>query len=77
MKNYVSNENESVKMFNSNFLEYFTHVHPIVPIIIFLPAIAYLIYFSFILEGVNLFYGHLHYFYGKFMNKTTILSKVN
>jgi sterol desaturase/sphingolipid hydroxylase (fatty acid hydroxylase superfamily) len=37
---YVSNKNESVPMFQSRFLEFFSHVHPAVPLVIYLPVIA-------------------------------------
>jgi sterol desaturase/sphingolipid hydroxylase (fatty acid hydroxylase superfamily) len=37
---YVSNKNESVPMFESRFLEFFSHVHPAVPLVIYLPVIA-------------------------------------
>ncbi len=45
-KLYVSNKDESVRMFESDFLEMFTKVHWTVPLFIFIPAIAYLIYRS-------------------------------
>jgi sterol desaturase/sphingolipid hydroxylase (fatty acid hydroxylase superfamily) len=37
----------SPRMFESNFLDKFTRVHPAVPPILFLPAIAYLTYLGF------------------------------
>ena len=45
-KNFVSNKDETVRMFESNFLEAFSRVHFSVPIIIYLPVIAYLLYLS-------------------------------
>lgn len=47
MKNYVSNDNESVRMFDNSFLEFFTHVHPVTPLVIFLPVIGYFTYSAF------------------------------
>lgn len=47
-KNYISNSTESVRMFKSNFLEAFSKVHFVVPIIIYLPLIGYLIYKAFL-----------------------------
>ncbi len=41
MKNFVSNKDESARMFQSDLLEMFTHVHPAVPVIIFVPVVAY------------------------------------
>lgn len=43
-KLYVSNKDESARLFKSNALEMFTHVHWSVPIIIFLPVVAYAIH---------------------------------
>ena len=38
-KKYVSNKDESARMFRSDFLEAFSHVHWTVPHIIFIPVI--------------------------------------
>lgn len=43
-KNYVSNEDESARLFESNFLEIFTHVHPSIPLMVYLPVIGYMLY---------------------------------
>jgi 4-hydroxysphinganine ceramide fatty acyl 2-hydroxylase len=40
---YVSNKNESVRMFDSRFLEFFSHVHPATPLVIYVPAIGFLL----------------------------------
>lgn len=40
-KLYVSNKDESARLFESDFLELFTHVHWSVPIIIYLPVVLY------------------------------------
>ena len=45
-KFYISNKDESARMFQSNLVEMFTHVHPAVPHLIFLPVIGYMIYQS-------------------------------
>jgi len=45
-KLYVSNKDESVRMFKSSFLELFSKVHWSVPLFIFLPAIGYLMYLA-------------------------------
>ncbi len=45
-KKYVSNRDESARMFKSDFLEAFSKVHYSVPLIIFLPVIGYFIYLS-------------------------------
>ncbi len=44
MKRYVSNNDESARMFENRFLEFFSHVHPSVPALIFLPVIGYSLY---------------------------------
>jgi 4-hydroxysphinganine ceramide fatty acyl 2-hydroxylase len=41
---YVSNKNESVRMFESNFMEFFSHVHPATPVILYTPVIGYMLY---------------------------------
>lgn len=45
-KLYVSNKDESVRMFKSSFLELFSKVHWSVPLFLFLPAIGYLMYLA-------------------------------
>src|SRR5256885_108142 len=40
---YVSNKNESVRMFESRFMEFFSHVHPAVPLVIYLPVIGFML----------------------------------
>ncbi len=45
-KLYVSNEDESVRIFKSGFLEWFSHVHPAVPHAIYIPVIGYMLYSS-------------------------------
>src|SRR5437870_5384826 len=44
---YVSNKNESVRMFESDFMEFFSHVHPITPVLLYKPVIGYMLYVSF------------------------------
>lgn len=43
-KNYVSNKDESARLFQSSFLELFTHVHWSVPLIFFIPVVTYFLY---------------------------------
>ncbi len=40
-KLYVSNRDESARLFESDFLEMFTHVHWSVPVILYLPVVVY------------------------------------
>jgi sterol desaturase/sphingolipid hydroxylase (fatty acid hydroxylase superfamily) len=51
MKNYVSNEDKSVKMFDSEFMEIFTHIHPALPLVIFIPVVFYSLYLAQIQAG--------------------------
>ncbi|WP_374951983.1 sterol desaturase family protein [Mucilaginibacter sp.] len=46
-KNFVSNSQESVRMFKSSFLESLSKVHYFVPIIIFVPVIFVCTYFAY------------------------------
>ncbi|MBL0103440.1 MAG: sterol desaturase family protein [Bacteroidetes bacterium] len=46
-KNFVSNKDETIKMFENPFLEKFTRIHYSVPLFIFLPIIIYFFYHSF------------------------------
>jgi 4-hydroxysphinganine ceramide fatty acyl 2-hydroxylase len=41
---YVSKKNETVRMFKSDFMEFFSHIHPATPLVIYLPAIAFALY---------------------------------
>ncbi len=52
-KNYISNKDESARMFKSSFLEAFTKVHWSVPLFIFIPFISYLFYRSYLLGGLS------------------------
>ncbi len=55
MKKYVSNKDESARMFESSILEFFSHVHPSVPAIIFLPVIGYMFYEA-VVTGIGFTY---------------------
>jgi len=46
-RRYVSNKNETVRMFKSDFMEFFSHVHPATPLILYIPLVSYLLYLSF------------------------------
>jgi len=43
-KLYQSNKDESARLFKSDVLEFFTHVHWSVPIIVWLPVVVYFVY---------------------------------
>jgi len=46
-KNYISNSQESVRMFKSDLLEALSKVHFLVPVFIFVPVVGYFIYEAF------------------------------
>src|SRR5216110_1559265 len=43
---YVSKNNETVRMFESDFMEFFSRVHPAIPLILYLPVVGYMVYVS-------------------------------
>ena len=47
MAKYVSNKNETIRLFKNPVLEYFSHIHPVTPIIVFVPVLIILSYFGF------------------------------
>lgn len=58
-KNYISNAETSVRMFNNNLLERVSKVHFSVPLFIYVPVVLYLLYQSFFqhssIEAITLF----------------------
>ena len=42
----VSNKNETVRMFESDFMEFFSRVHPVTPLVLYVPVIGYMLYTS-------------------------------
>jgi len=62
-KLFISNKDESVRLFESDFLEKFTHVHYLTPIVVFGPVVAYFLYLTFLhpsavlLTSVGMFVG--------------------
>jgi sterol desaturase/sphingolipid hydroxylase (fatty acid hydroxylase superfamily) len=43
-RHHISNKDESVRMFQSDFLDKFTRVHPLTPHVIYDPVVVYLLY---------------------------------
>ena len=41
---YVSTKNETVRMFDSDFMEFFSRVHPAIPLILYLPVVGFMLY---------------------------------
>lgn len=52
-KNYISNKDESVRLFENDFLESLSRVHWSVPLLIFIPIISYFLYRSIFLFGLT------------------------
>jgi len=46
-KNYVSNKDETVRMFENDFLEALSRVHWTIPLWVFVPIISYLLYLGY------------------------------
>jgi 4-hydroxysphinganine ceramide fatty acyl 2-hydroxylase len=44
---YVSKKNETVRMFQSDFMEFFSRVHPATPLVLYMPVVSYMLYVSF------------------------------
>jgi len=52
-KLFVSKKNQTVRMFESNFMEFFSHVHPAIPVILYGPIIALMLYLAFVQKGLS------------------------
>jgi sterol desaturase/sphingolipid hydroxylase (fatty acid hydroxylase superfamily) len=52
-KNFKSNKDETVRMFESDFLEAFSKVHFSVPLFIYLPVIGYFLYLGIAAYGLS------------------------
>ncbi len=57
---FVSNRDESVRLFKNPILEYFSHIHPSTPVIVYVPVIVLSLYFGFntisSLSGILMFF---------------------
>jgi sterol desaturase/sphingolipid hydroxylase (fatty acid hydroxylase superfamily) len=49
----VNTSDEPIRLFKSNFLEFFTHISPIVVLVIWLPVVGYFIYRSIVIDSVS------------------------
>ncbi len=52
-KQFVSDKDESVRMFKNDFLESFTKVHYLTPVVIFVPVVLYFLYKSVFVFKLN------------------------
>src|SRR5437773_9099057 len=46
VRHYVSKKNETVRMFESDFVEFFSRVHPATPLVLYMPVVSYMLYVS-------------------------------
>ena len=52
-KNYISNKDETIRMFKSDFMEVFSRVHFSVPLFIYVPVILIMLYFSIAIYNIS------------------------
>jgi hypothetical protein len=52
-KNFVSNKDETVRMFKSDFMESLSRVHPAVPLILYIPVVLYMLYLSIFIHQMQ------------------------
>ena len=45
-KNFISNKDETVRMFDNDFMESLSRVHPAVPLIVYIPVVLFFLYRS-------------------------------
>lgn len=61
MGKFVSNRNETVRLFKNPVLEYFSHIHPATPVVVFVPVVVACCWFGFesisLVEGLLAFIG--------------------
>src|SRR5262249_33884540 len=48
---YVSTKNETVRMFDSDFMEFFSRVHPATPLILYFPVVGFMLYVAVWRQG--------------------------
>jgi len=51
---FVSNKNETVRMFESDFMEFCSHVHPATPVVLYGPVIALMLYLALVPNQLSL-----------------------
>jgi sterol desaturase/sphingolipid hydroxylase (fatty acid hydroxylase superfamily) len=53
-KNFISNKDETVRMFENSFLERLTRIHYTVPLYLFIPVILYCFYRTFFIDQLSI-----------------------
>jgi len=51
---FISNRDESVRLFKNPVLEYFSHIHPATPVVIYIPVVLTSLYFGAGRSGIML-----------------------
>lgn len=46
MKKFISTKDESIRLFKNPVLEYFSHIHPIIPLLVYFPVVIVSLYFG-------------------------------
>ncbi|RPI68442.1 MAG: fatty acid hydroxylase [Ignavibacteriae bacterium] len=44
---FVSNKDETIRLFKNPVLEYFSHIHPATPVVVFVPVILWMLWLAF------------------------------
>src|SRR5580765_2294090 len=52
---YVSTKNETVRRFDSDFMEFLSRVHPSIPLILYLPVVGFMLYVALCRQGFPMF----------------------
>ncbi len=66
-KRYVSNKDETVRMFRSDFLEFLSRVHFTIPLFVYLPVIGYFIYKGLFVFHLTYLSATSYFFFGIFI----------
>jgi sterol desaturase/sphingolipid hydroxylase (fatty acid hydroxylase superfamily) len=54
-RQYISKKNETVRMFESDLIEFFSHSHPLVPLLLYLPVVGFMLYISLCQRHLSIF----------------------
>ena len=44
---FVSNKDETIPLFKNPVLEYFSHIHPATPVVVFMPVVVWSLWMGF------------------------------
>ena len=67
VKTKISRKEEPIRLFDSDFLEFFTHISPIAVLVIWLPVIGFFVYRSLVIEDQPVFFLPLGLLAGLFL----------